>query len=73
MDPFPATVGVRQEHYREHMNRKAQERILGRKLSIAEFRENPDLYIPYEGRRGTLERIKSCQTRLFQLDLNNDV
>jgi hypothetical protein len=73
MDSFPPAVGVRREHYRDFMNRKAQEQMLGRKINPAEFRANPDLLIPYVSRSKRLQASESCQEKILDLNLNIDI
>jgi hypothetical protein len=73
MDSFPPPAGVHREHYRDFMNRNAQEQMLGRNITPTEFRANPDLLIPYVSRSKRLQASASCQEKSLDLDLNIDI
>ena len=70
MDCFPMTAGLSQEHYRATINRRAQEAILGKQISILEFRANPQLHIPYVPTRTATTGLQVESNLGYHVDLN---
>jgi hypothetical protein len=70
MDRFPMTAGQNREHYRATLNRRAQEAILGKRISISEFRAHPELYIPCISTTRTNTGLQIDADLELEIDLN---